>query len=264
VSRIELRHVDKSFGEQTVLQDFSMIVESGQGKIILGGGGSGKSTVLKMIPGLILPDNGSVFIDDKEISSLSEDEMMPFRSRMGMVFQEGALFDFLTVMENVAYRLREHTTQPEEKIVSTVMEALGFVGLQPAAEKMPSELSGGMRRRVAIARAMVGNPRIILYDEPTAGLDPITSRSICNLVMGLRDIRGITSVMVTNDLEAARILATEKVIMDQDGRIEFTDQGGNGEVNTDFLILHEGKIRLEGTREDLLNSDDAYIREFLD
>lgn len=264
MSRIELRHVDKSYGEQVALKDFSMIVESGHGKIILGGGGSGKSTVLKMIPGLIQPDAGAVFIDDKEISSLSEDEMMPFRSRMGMVFQEGALFDFLTVNENVAYRLREHTTQSEDAIMNTAMEALGFVGLKHVGSKMPSELSGGMKRRVAIARAMVGNPRIILYDEPTAGLDPITSRSICNLVMGLRDIRGITSIMVTNDLDAARILATEKVIINQNKKITFTDQKDSGEMNTDFLILHEGKIRLEGNREDLLNSDDPYIREFLD
>ncbi len=129
---------------------------------------------------------------------------------------------------------------------------------------MPSDLSGGMRRRVAIARAMVGNPRIILYDEPTAGLDPITSRSICNLVMGLRDTRGVTSVMVTNDLEAARILAVEKAIIDNNGNEQFINQGITEKGNTDYIVLYEGRIRLEGTQEDLQNSDDSYIREFLD
>lgn len=264
MSRIVFSHVKKSYGGKPVLKNFSMTVESGRCKVILGGGGSGKSTVLKIIPGLILPDSGFVFIDDNEISALTEDEMMPIRSRIGMVFQEGALFDSLTVLENVAYRLREHTTQSEKTIRDSVMEALGFVGLEDAAERMPSELSGGMRRRVAIARAMVGNPRIILYDEPTAGLDPITSRSICNLVMGLRDLKGVTSVMVTNDLDAARILAAEKVIIDKDGKEKFVDQIISGGANTDFIVLYEGEIRLEGTQEDLQNSGDSYIREFLD
>ncbi|MFH1965555.1 MAG: ATP-binding cassette domain-containing protein [Acidobacteriota bacterium] len=264
MSRIVFNHVRKSYGGKPVLENFSMTVEPGRCKVILGGGGSGKSTVLKIIPRLILPDSGSVFIDDNEISALTEDEMMPIRSRIGMVFQEGALFDSLTVLENVAYRLREHTTQLEKTIRDSVMEALGFVGLEDAAERMPSELSGGMRRRVAIARAMVGNPRIILYDEPTAGLDPINSRSICNLVMGLRDLKGVTSVMVTNDLDAARILAAEKVIIDKDGREKFVDQIISDGANTDYIVLHEGEIRLEGTQEDLQNSGDSYIREFLD
>ncbi len=264
MSRIVFDCVNKSYGDEPVLENFCMTVESGRGKVILGGGGSGKSTVLKMIPGLILPDSGSVFIDDNEISALTEDEMMPIRSRIGMVFQEGALFDSLTVLENVAYRLREHTTLSEDAIQDTVMKALGFVGLKESAERMPSELSGGMRRRVAIARAMVGNPRIILYDEPTAGLDPITSRSICNLIMGLRDLRGVTSVMVTNDLDAARILAAEKVIIDMNGKEIFVDQKISEGLNTDYIILHEGKIRLEGTRETLQTSSGSYIREFLD
>ena len=264
MSRIVFDRVNKSYDKDLVLENFSMKVESGRGKIILGGGGSGKSTVLKMIPGLIVPDSGSVFIDENEISNLNEDEMMPIRSRIGMVFQEGALFDSMTVLENVAYRLREHTTLTEQVIRDTAMEALGFVGLEDAAERMPSELSGGMRRRVAIARAMVGNPRIILYDEPTAGLDPITSRAICNLIMGLRDIRGVTSVMVTNDLDAARILAVEKVVIDEAGKERFVDQNITEGLNTDYIILHEGRIRLEGTREDLQNSGDSYIREFLD
>lgn len=264
MSSIVFKDVNKSYGENEVLVDFNMTVESGRGKIILGAGGSGKSTILKMILGLVIPDSGEISIDGKKISGLSEDEMMPYRSRMGMVFQEGALFDSLTVAENVAYRLREHTTMPEKDILDSVMQDLGFVGLGKSAEKMPSELSGGMRRRVAIARAMVGNPRSILYDEPTAGLDPITSRSICNLVMGLRDTRGITSVIVTNDLDAARILATEKVIIDQDKNVKIVDQGNAGDSNTDFLILHEGRIRLEGSERDLQASGDSYIREFLD
>jgi len=264
MSGVVFENVSKSFGEQVVLEDFSMKVESGRGKVILGAGGSGKSTVLKMVPGLIIPDSGSVFIEDREISSLKEDEMMPYRSRIGMVFQEGALFDSLSVAENVAYRLREHTTLSEKSIEETVLEALGFVGLEKTALQMPSDLSGGMRRRVAIARAMVGNPKIILYDEPTAGLDPITGRSICNLVMRLRDLRGITSLLVTNDLDTARILGSEKIIIDSEGREKFIEQKIPEGVNTDYVVLFEGKIRLEGNREDLLTSGDSYIREFLD
>lgn len=264
MSSITFRNVSKSYGDQVVLEDFNMKVESGTAKIILGAGGSGKSTILKMIPGLVLPDEGEVLIEDKKISALKEDEMMPYRSRIGMVFQEGALFDSLSVFENVAYRLREHTTMSEESISQNVLKALGFVGLADSAEKMPSELSGGMKRRVAIARAMVGNPKIILYDEPTAGLDPITSRSICNLIMRLRDIRRITSVMVTNDLDAARVIATEKAAEDGDGGLKFVQQDDTGKLNTDFLVLHKGKIRLEGSQSNLAESDDPYIREFLD
>jgi len=264
LSNITFRDVSKSYGDQVVLEDFDMSVGSGMGKIILGAGGSGKSTILKMIPGLVLPDRGKVLIEDKEISSLKEDEMMPFRSRIGIVFQEGALFDSLSVFENVAYRLREHTTMSEESLSQNVQKALGFVGLADSSDKMPSELSGGMKKRVAIARAMVGNPKIILYDEPTAGLDPITSRSICNLIMRLRDIRKITSVMVTNDLGAAQVIAAEKVTNDRDGKLEFSGQNDADDPNTDFLVLHQGKIRFEGLQSSLDDSDDPYIREFLD
>lgn len=264
MSTIVFRNVKKSYGEQEILSGLSMTVKSGRGKIILGAGGSGKTTILKMVLGLVVPDSGEIMIDDKVISSMTEDELMPFRSRTGMVFQEGALFDSLTVIENVSYRLIEHTTLSKKVIREQALQALGFVGLENSADRMPSELSGGMKRRVGIARAMVGNPKIILYDEPTAGLDPITGRTICNLIMGLRDIRRITSVMVTNDLDAARIIATEKAIKSQENKIEFIPQQKTEEINTDYLVLCDGKIRLEGTQEDLRNSDDSYIREFLD
>ena len=190
--------------------------------------------------------------------------MFPLRSRMGMVFQEGALFDSLNVAENVAYRLREHTTLSDAKIERTVMEALGFVGLADMSTKMPSDLSGGMRRRVAIARAMVGNPRIILYDEPTSGLDPITGRSICNLVMRLRDLKGITSIVVTNDLDTARIIGSERICLDGEGKEKFVEQADSENINTDYLVLLKGRIHLEASRKELMASGDSYIREFLD
>jgi len=264
MSRIVFSEVTKYYGDQLILDRFNMTVESGRGKVILGAGGSGKSTILKMVPGLVIPDSGSVFIDDREISALREEEMFPLRSRMGMVFQEGALFDSLNVAENVAYRLREHTTLSDAKIERTVMEALGFVGLADMSTKMPSDLSGGMRRRVAIARAMVGNPRIILYDEPTSGLDPITGRSICNLVMRLRDLKGITSIVVTNDLDTARIIGSERICLDGEGKEKFVEQADSENINTDYLVLLKGRIHLEASRKELMASGDSYIREFLD
>lgn len=256
--------MNKSFDGQPVIKNFNMCVEPEGMKIILGGSGSGKSTILKMVLGLIRPDSGKVHVEGKNVAQLEEEELMPIRSQIGMVFQEGALFDSLTVADNVSFRLREHTEADEEEIRLTVMRILSFVGLERAVDRMPAELSGGMKRRVAIARALVGNPPIMLYDEPTAGLDPITGRTICELVIRLRDLERVTSIFVTHDLNSARTMANEIAEKDGEGNVVFRRQENGGSENTRFLILSDGSVLLEGTNEDLKTTDNTYIREFLD
>ncbi len=261
---IEFDEVSKSYDGQTVLENFNMVVRQGEMKIILGGSGSGKSTILKMVLGLVKPDTGTVFVNGQNIGRSTEDELMGLRREIGMVFQEGALFDSLTVGENVAYRLLEDKSASEKEIEETVMRLLTFVGLAHAVDKMPSELSGGMRRRVAIARAVVGNPSILLYDEPTAGLDPITSRTICELVIHLRDLRNVSSIFVTHDLAAASTLASELAVASDDGQVEFRPEGQEFcLVNTRFVMLKDGRTLFEGTDEMLKSEQDEYIREFV-
>lgn len=247
-----------------MLHDFSMSVEHGETKIILGGRGSGKTAILKMVAGLIRPDRGKVWVESREISQLSEEELTPIRKQIGMVFQGGALFDSLSVGENVAYRLREDGSWPEGRIRETVQRLLGFVGLDQAVDKLPSQLSGGMRRRVAIARAMAGNPRILLYDEPTAGLDPITSRTICELLIQLRDVQRVSSILVTHDLGVALTLANEFASLESDGRIALHSEGNNFcLINTRFVMLKDGKIIFEGTDEELRDTKNDYIQNFI-
>ena len=186
------------------------------------------------------------------------------REKIGMGFQEGALFDSLTVGENVGYRLYEQNTQSNAEIRETVLKVLNLVALDQWIDKMPSELSGGMKRRVAIARAVVGNPKIMLYDEPTAGLDPITSRAICELMMRLRDLERITSVFVTHDLKAANTIAGEVAAWGSNGEVLFQSRESSSPENTRFIMIQGGKILLEGTDEDLRVTHNEYIREFLD
>ena len=264
MSTIRFEHVFKSFHEKVVLRDFCMDVRPAETKIILGGGGSGKTTILKMVLGLVKPDSGRIFIEDQEITQLEEAELMPIRKRIGMVFQEGALFDSLTVGENVAFRMREAETHSEEEIEAVVRQLLGFVELGKAIDKFPSELSGGMLRRVGIARALVGNPPILLYDAPTAGLDPITSRTICELVIKLRDLEGVSSIFVTHDLESALTVASEYAETLPNGEVVFKSEDNNlCLVNTRFLMLKEGNIIFEGSDEALRSSHDQYIQDFL-
>lgn len=264
MSTIRFESVSKTYGSTVVLDDFSMEVGAAEMKIILGGSGSGKSTILKMVLGLIKPDSGRLFVFDSDITEMDENDLMPIRGRMGMVFQAGALFDSLSVGENVAYRLREQGKMGEKEIRDTALEVLGFVGLESSIDRMPSELSGGMRRRVAIARALVGTPEIMLYDEPTAGLDPITSRTISELMMRLRDIEKVTSIFVTHDLKVAHTLADECAVQNNGGEITFSPKGEGQEERADVIILKEGRVLLEGSEEEIQQSDDPYIRDFLD
>jgi phospholipid/cholesterol/gamma-HCH transport system ATP-binding protein len=260
---IEFRNVHKAFDEDVVLNNVSFKIHRGETKIILGGSGSGKSTILKLILGLIRPDLGQILIEDLDITQMTERGLVPIRRNIGMVFQEGALFDSLSVRENVGYRLFEENKLNEDRISAEVIQLLGFVGLEEAIDKMPAELSGGMKRRVGIARALVGTPKVVLYDEPTAGLDPITKRTIVELMIKLRDIEGVTSVFVTHDLQSASIMASEYASKAEDGHIDFKSGGDSlCQINTRFIMLQNGSICFEGSYQEMMNSTLPYIRTF--
>jgi len=261
---IEFRNVTKSFEDEVVLRNVSFTIRRGETKIILGVSGSGKSTILKLILGLIRPDSGQIIFEDQDITRLSEQELADVRKKIGMVFQEGALFDSLDVRENVGYRLFEDGRMDDAEIEQVVLRLLSFVGLEDAIDKMPAELSGGMKRRVGIARALVGTPRVVLYDEPTAGLDPITKRTIVDLMIKLRDVEGVTTVFVTHDLPAAAIVASEYAETGPEGRIFFRKGGENlCLLNVQFIMLEEGHISFEGRYDDLMASQVPYIRTFV-
>lgn len=261
---IEFQNVTKSFNDDVVLSNVSFRISRGETKIILGVSGSGKSTILKLILGLIKPDSGQILVEGEDITRMSERDLVKIRRRMGMVFQEGALFDSLSLRENVGYRLYEEGVLPEEEIDLAVRRLLGFVGLEEAIDKMPSELSGGMKRRAGLARALVGTPRIVLYDEPTAGLDPITKRTIVDLMIKLRDLEGVTTVFVTHDIRAASLLATEYAAADDTGNISIR-RGGESLclVNIHVMMLQDGRIGFQGTYQELRDSKEPYIRKFV-
>jgi phospholipid/cholesterol/gamma-HCH transport system ATP-binding protein len=264
VPAIEFRDVELAFDEQVVLQKVSFLVQRGQTKIVLGGSGSGKSTIINLILGLIKPDAGRIFIDGEDVTDFDEAEMMAVRKKLGMVFQEGALFDSLSVYENVAYRLREQRVADEEEIEHEVRRMLRFVNLEDAIEKMPAELSGGMRRRVGIARALVGNPSIVLFDEPTAGLDPPTARTICELAIKLRDLEDVSSIFVTHEMNNLEYLSSEYAIVDENGNVDFEMEGERlCLINTEVLMIRDGQIIFNGKDEQLRKSQDPYISRFI-
>jgi phospholipid/cholesterol/gamma-HCH transport system ATP-binding protein len=260
---LRLKDVVKYYaGDKPVLNGVSFHLFRGETKIIIGASGSGKSTILKLIMGLDRPDEGEIFVEGQNITNMTEQELVSVRQKIGMVFQESALFDSLTVRENVAYRLYEMNVD-EDEIDRKVRESLGFVGLEDAIDKTPAELSGGMKRRVALARALISNPEIMLYDEPTAGLDPITSKRINELIITLRDIKNVTGVFVTHRMRDAFTLATEYAT-NGDKRIDFhTEDNSICIANTRFLMLRDGKIVFEGPDELLRRSSDDYIKRFL-
>jgi phospholipid/cholesterol/gamma-HCH transport system ATP-binding protein len=261
---IEFKRVHKYYDDKAVLKDISFTVRRGETKIILGGSGSGKSTILKLIIGLFKPDAGEVWVDGEEISTYRETKLTEVRKKIGMVFQEGALFDSLSVSDNVGYRLQEQGELDDEEIYLVVKKTLGFVDLEDAIEKMPAELSGGMRKRAAIARSLVGNPKIMLYDEPTAGLDPITARTINELVIKLRDLEGVSSVFVTHRLKDAFTMAHEYLGYEH-GTLRYVKKEEQNLclVNTRFLMLKDGEIIFDGVDENMRQSQDEYIRRFL-
>jgi len=259
---LELKHISLAFDEKVILRDVSFSLRPGHTKIILGASGSGKSTILKLILGLLKPDGGEIWVNGQRVDTMKEPELMTVRAGVGMVFQEGALFDSLTVAENVGYKLYEETDLPLDQVRRRIEEVLGFVRLQEFIDRMPSELSGGQRRRVAIARAMAAKPGILLYDEATTGLDPITATTVDEEMLKLRDLEGVTTVIVTHQLRDAFFVAEHTAVRDGDGfRIERADRGKADQA--EFIMLKEGRISFEGSAAELRAADDPYISEFL-
>jgi phospholipid/cholesterol/gamma-HCH transport system ATP-binding protein len=255
-------HVSLSFDDAVVLRDVSFTLGRGHTKIILGASGAGKSISLKLILGLLKPDAGRIWVNGQRVDEYSENQMMKVRADIGMVFQEGALFDSLTVAENVGYKLYEETDLPLDQVRKRVEEVLGFVRLEQFIDRRPSELSGGQRRRVAIARAMTVKPRILLYDEPTTGLDPITSTTIDEEIVKLRDFDEVTSILVTHQLRDAFFVATQEAVR-RDGKVDFVTAGPAKLEEAEFMMLKDGLIIFEGTADELRASKDAYIQAFL-
>jgi phospholipid/cholesterol/gamma-HCH transport system ATP-binding protein len=252
-----------AFDDKVVLQDLSFTLIKGHTKIILGASGSGKSTALKIIVGLLKADAGVVWVNGQRVDQLSEQGLMAVRTDLGMIFQEGALFDSLTVRENVGYKLYEETDMPLEQVDRRVEEVLGFIGLAEHIDKMPSELSGGQRRRVAIARAMAFKPSILLYDEATTGLDPITATTVDDEMIKLRDLENVSSIIVTHQLRDAFYVATHMATRDRDGTVHVVPATPQKERQAEFIMLRDGLIIFEGDADALRNSKDPYMQEFL-
>lgn len=260
---IEFRDVHLSFDEKKILNGVSFTVRRGETKLILGRSGGGKSTTIRLILGLLKPDSGRILIDGEDITDYTELEMMQVRQKIGMVFQEGALFDSLSVYDNVAYRLHEQHID-ETEVEHEVRRMLQFVDLEDAIDKMPSELSGGMRRRVGIARALIGNPSIVMFDEPTAGLDPPTARTICELAIKLRDLQDVSSIFVTHEMNNLKYLSSEYATVNDKGEVIFEQEGKTMcLINTEVIMLREGEIIFSGKDEQLQKSDNQYIQRFI-
>jgi phospholipid/cholesterol/gamma-HCH transport system ATP-binding protein len=254
--------VSLAFDEKVILREVSFTLIKGHTKIILGASGAGKSTILKLILGLLKPDAGLIWVNGERVDQMNERELMRVRADLGMVFQEGALFDSLTVRENVGYKLSEELLWPDDKVDARVEEILGFIGLAEHIDKMPSELSGGQRRRVAIARAMAAKPRVLLYDEPTTGLDPTTATTVDEEIIKLRDLEGISSIVVTHQLRDAFYIATHEAT--KAGKaVDILLADEDKSEQAEFIMLRDGLIDFEGPAGDLKRSPDPYIKKFL-
>jgi phospholipid/cholesterol/gamma-HCH transport system ATP-binding protein len=253
-----------AFDDKVILRDVSFTLQTGHTKIFLGASGAGKSTILRLILGLLKPDQGRIFVNGEQIDEMHEDHLMAVRADLGMVFQEGALFDSLTVRENVGYKLFEELHWPFDQANRRVEEVLGFIGLGDFIDRMPSELSGGQRRRVAIARAMAAKPRILLYDEPTTGLDPITALTVDEEIIKLRDLEGVSSILVTHQLRDAFFVA-EHLAARTGREVKFDKASGHKADEAEFIMLRDGRIAFEGNAAGLRRAveKDPYIEAFL-
>jgi phospholipid/cholesterol/gamma-HCH transport system ATP-binding protein len=254
--------VSIAFEGRVVLDGVSFRLARGETKALFGIAGAGKSTVLKLTLGLIKPDNGHIHVIGDDVTQMSEEELFDLRRKIGMVFQESALFDSLTVRENVAFRLLEEGDISEEEVERRVREALSFVELEHTVDMFPSELSGGMRRRVAIARAIIAQPEILLYDSPTGGLDPVTSTTIIELIVKQRDVYKTSSLLVSHRLQDAFTMATHYFDR-QANQMRPLPPGAHGEVSMTFLVLRDGKVIFDGDAHELAHSKDEYIREYI-
>lgn len=252
--------VSITFDLKPVLESISFTVQRGETLIILGPAGCGKSVLMKLANGLLRPDSGTIRIFGQDITKMPEKDLFKLRARIGMVFQESALFDSLSVEDNVAYRLHEDHV-PEEEAHKRVVEALKFVELEQAIDKFPPEISGGMRRRVSIARAIISKPDLILYDSPTGGLDPITSTTIIELVVKQRDVSHTTSLLITHRLQDAFALARNR-FNTQTGQMELIPNDGIDD-STKFLVLNDGKVVFNGTTEALVHTTDPWLKDYI-
>src|SRR5271167_2235534 len=259
---VAFENVSIAFDDKPVLDGISFRLGRGESKAIFGVAGSGKSTILKLALGLMKPDAGRIYVLGDDVTQMREEELFALRRRVGMVFQESALFDSLTVRENVAFRLLEEGQVSGEELERRVREALRFVELEDTVDKFPAELSGGMRRRVAIARAIITQPEILLYDSPTGGLDPVTSTTIIQLIVKQRDVYKTSSLLVTHRLQDAFIMATHYFDRKANEMRPLTP-GARGEVPMAFLVLRDGNVIFDGDAHQLTQSRDEYIREYI-
>jgi phospholipid/cholesterol/gamma-HCH transport system ATP-binding protein len=255
-------HVSLAFDDHVVLRDISFEVAAGALTILLGASGAGKSLILKLILGLLRPDAGSIVVHGNRVDDMAERDLLRLRADIGMMFQENALFDSLTVGENVGYRLREESDMPEDQVCVRVAEVLGFVGLAELTDRMPSSLSGGQRRRVAIARAIAARPRLLLFDDPTTGLDPIIATTVDDEIVKLRDLEQVTSIVVTHQIRDAYYIATHQAVR-RDGEMRIEPGDARCAAQAQFMVLHAGRIHFRGTADQLRDSKDGYLKEFL-
>ena len=255
--------VSLAFDDKVILREVTFSVRAGHTKVFLGASGAGKSTILKLMLGLLRPDSGTIWILGHRVDQLDEAQMMEVRQYMGMVFQEGALFDSLTVGENVGFKLYEETSMPLEQVRARVEEVLGFVNLGEHIDRMPSELSGGQRRRVAIARAMSSKPTLLLYDEPTTGLDPMTSLTVDAEIIKLRDLENVTSVIVTHQLRDAFSIATHGAEGNAGGEDRIVPADVDKINEADFVMIRDGQVVFDGSADELRVSTDPYLKMFL-
>jgi phospholipid/cholesterol/gamma-HCH transport system ATP-binding protein len=251
--------VSFAFDDDVVLRDVSFSVPTGSMIILFGPSGAGKSILLKLILGLFRPDSGSILVNGQHVERMSEHDLLRLRGDIGMVFQEIALFDSITVAENVGYRLSEETDLPADQVQSRVAEVLGFIGLGEFSDRSPSELSGGQRRRVAIARAMASKPSLLLFDDPTTGLDPVIATTVDDEIIKLRDMEQVTSIFVTHQIRDAFYVATHQAVR-TDGHLQILPATTE---RARFMVLHDGGIYFEGTGAELLASRDGFLRQYL-
>jgi phospholipid/cholesterol/gamma-HCH transport system ATP-binding protein len=259
---VAFEKVSLAFDDNVVLRDVSFTVRAGHMTMLLGASGAGKSVVLKLILGLLKPDAGIIRVNGMRIDSMTERQMMAVRGDIGMLFQESALFDSLSVADNVGYRLAEETDVPPVDVRRRVEEVLGFIGMEEHIDRMPSELSGGQRRRVAIARAMAARPRLLLLDDPTSGLDPITAKTVDDEIVKLRDIERVTAILVTHQLPDAFYVAGHEAVR-RNGRFAIVPAGEGKSDDAEFIVLRGGRIYFQGHATELKRSTDSYLRAFL-
>ena len=259
---VVFEHVSLAFDEHVILRDVSFSVPKGTMRILLGASGAGKSVLLKLILGLLRPDSGRIVVHGQRIDDMRERDLLQVRADIGMLFQDNALFDSLTVAENVGYRLYEETDTPPTAVRARVEEVLAFIGLGDCIDRMPSTLSGGQRRRVAIARAIAAKPALLLFDDPTTGLDPIIATTVDDEIVKLRDLQHVTSFVVTHQIRDAYYIATHQAVS-EDGPVRIAPAETTALARAEFMVLHEGRIRFDGSATDLLASRDPYLQDFL-